>query len=137
MTESCFQQHPLDFVRDKQALVRSNGSRIPIRGTFVDKGTVPEGSTWSMVPHPPTGNGPRCGCSFDLNYKPANYDCGCLKGEEVVSGLEHRSAPHIFYSCIIFTSSYFCVLTLCRCAHSAGFVPYPWQLLVWCVLAVS
>ena len=66
----------------KQALVMPNGTKIPIKGTFVDQGTSPEGSTWSMLPLPPTSAGPRCGCSLDVNYKPANYDCGCLEGEE-------------------------------------------------------
>lgn len=82
LTEACFQSHPLDFVRDKQALVMPNGTKIPINGTFVDKGTSPDRSTWSMLPLPPTSAGPRCGCSLDVNYNPANYDCGCLEGEE-------------------------------------------------------
>ena len=32
------QAHPLDFVRDKQALLLGNGTRIPIAGVFTDKG---------------------------------------------------------------------------------------------------
>ena len=79
LTEACFQSHPLDFVRNQQALVLGNGSMVPIKGTFLDVGTSPEGSTWAMMP---TVLGPRCVCSPDLHYKPANYDCGCLKGEE-------------------------------------------------------
>eukprot|EP00041_Stephanoeca_diplocostata_P018737 m.395630 g.395630 ORF g.395630 m.395630 type:complete len:268 (-) comp21104_c0_seq1:75-878(-) len=62
LTEACFQRHPLEFVRNKQALVFANGTRFPINGTFIDQGTVPEGSTWSMIPLPPDGQGPRCGC---------------------------------------------------------------------------
>ena len=92
LTESCFQgaQHPnggpLPFVRNRQALLFPNGTRFPLRGTFVDQGVVPPGSTWSMVPLPPTGEGPRCSCSPDPHtYKPLNYDCGCKVGEEVDS----------------------------------------------------
>ena len=39
LTEECFQQIPLDFDRSKQALVWNNGTRFPIPGIFVDKGT--------------------------------------------------------------------------------------------------
>lgn len=85
LTEECFQSNPLDFDRDKQALVFSDGSRRSVTGTFVDEGTSPVGSTWSMVPIPPTGQGPRCICSPDVNYKPANFDCGCKMGEQVDS----------------------------------------------------
>lgn len=62
-----------------------NGTRHPINGTFVDQGTVPLNSTWAMIPLPPSGQGPRCICSPDINYKPANFDCGCKMGEQVDS----------------------------------------------------
>ena len=60
LSEACFQAHPLEFVRERQALVFANGTRLPIKGTFIDRGTLPEGSTWSMLPIPPTWLGPRC-----------------------------------------------------------------------------
>lgn len=60
VSEACFQSHPLEFVRSKQALVFANGTRLPIPGTFVDRGTLPAGSTWAMLPIPPTWLGPRC-----------------------------------------------------------------------------
>ena len=46
LTEECFQRTPLAFARDKQALLWNNGTRLPIRGVFVDQGTTPPGSTW-------------------------------------------------------------------------------------------
>lgn len=81
LTEACFQKHPLDFVQDQQALVFGD-SVVPINGTFVHEGTSPAGSTWAMLPLPSSVLGPRCVCSPDNNYRPANYNCGCLKGEE-------------------------------------------------------
>ena len=45
LTEECFQAHPLDFVRDEQALVMKNSSLVPITGVFVDQGTTP-GMRW-------------------------------------------------------------------------------------------
>ncbi|KAL1525546.1 hypothetical protein AB1Y20_020401 [Prymnesium parvum] len=60
LSEACFQAHPLEFVRERQALVFANGTRLPIEGVFVDEGTSPAGSTWSMLPIPPTWLGPRC-----------------------------------------------------------------------------
>ena len=52
LTEACFQKHPLDFVRSKQALQWNNGTRYPLNGTWVDTGTSPRGSTWAMNPIP-------------------------------------------------------------------------------------
>ena len=46
LTEECFQRTPLAFARDKQALLWNNGTRLAIRGVFVDQGTTPPGSTW-------------------------------------------------------------------------------------------
>lgn len=52
LTEECFQKQPLDFVRDKQVLQWNNGTRLPIKGIFVDEGTIPAGSTWARNPIP-------------------------------------------------------------------------------------
>ena len=62
LTEDCFQQMPLEFVRDAHALVWTsdmgadgprNGTRLPLEGVFVDEGTTPPGSTWAR--NPPVG----------------------------------------------------------------------------------
>ena len=82
VTEECFRKTPLSFVHDKQALVFANGSRLPIKGTFTSEGTSPAGSEWAMFPYPNGILGPRCACDLDVNYHPANYDCGCKVGEE-------------------------------------------------------
>ena len=50
LTEACFQQHPLDYDRTKQALLFNNGSRYPLKGIFVSEGTKPAGSTWARNP---------------------------------------------------------------------------------------
>jgi hypothetical protein len=84
-SESCFQSHHLEFVQSKQALLFANGSRLSIPGLFTNQGTSPPGSTWSMLPIPTGGLGPRCSCSMDNNYKPANFKCGCKKGEQADS----------------------------------------------------
>jgi len=60
LSEACFQAHPLDFVKTKQAIVFPNGTRVPINGTFVSEGVLPAGSTWAMLPIPSTWLGPRC-----------------------------------------------------------------------------
>lgn len=52
LTEACFQRTPLEFVRTSQALQWNNGTKYPINGTWVDTGTIPEGSTWAMNPIP-------------------------------------------------------------------------------------
>lgn len=82
LTEKCFQSQHLDFVRDKQALLFANGSRLSIQGTFVDVGTSPPGATWSRYPIATHGLGPRCQCNMDNDYHPGDFDCGCKKGEE-------------------------------------------------------
>jgi len=82
LTEECFQSHHLEFVQGKQALVYGNGTRVPIKGTFTNQGTSPEGGTWAMNPLPATGLGPRCSCNMDNNYKPGNFKCGCKSGEQ-------------------------------------------------------
>ena len=63
LTETCFQAHPLDFVEDEQAIVFPNGTLFKLSAeqtTFVSEGTSPPGSTWSMIPMPPTLLGPCC-----------------------------------------------------------------------------
>jgi len=52
LTEDCFMRMPLSFERDSQGLQWKNGTRYPIKGTFVDEGTLPIGSTWAMNPIP-------------------------------------------------------------------------------------
>lgn len=60
LTEECFQQTPLDFVRGAHAIMWNNGTLRPIKGTFVDhtvigtdgKPVVPEGHVWARNPVP-------------------------------------------------------------------------------------
>ena len=87
LTEACFQSNHLEFVQEKQALLFRNGSRLPIpqHSVYVSEGTSPEGSTWTRVAIPQYGLGPRCSCNMDLNYKPADFKCGCKVGEQVDS----------------------------------------------------
>eukprot|EP00039_Didymoeca_costata_P006387 m.89761 g.89761 ORF g.89761 m.89761 type:complete len:384 (+) comp13238_c0_seq2:20-1171(+) len=82
LTEECFQSNHLEFVLGKQALLFSNGTRLPITGVFVNEGTSPPGSIWSRLPLPSSVLGPRCSCDMDNNYKPGNFNCGCRMGEE-------------------------------------------------------
>jgi len=63
LTEKCFQQNPLDFVQDEQSIVFPNGTTQKLtasQSTFVSVGTQPAGSTWSLMPMPPTLLGPCC-----------------------------------------------------------------------------
>jgi len=63
LTEACFQEHPLDFVEDEQSIVFPDGKTLKLTAnqtTFVKEGTHPAGSTWSMIPMPPTLLGPCC-----------------------------------------------------------------------------
>merc|ERR1719289_709974 len=60
LTEECFQKHPLDFNTTAQQLQFINGTRLPIKGTFVNEGTLPEGSMWAMNPIPPRCLGGKC-----------------------------------------------------------------------------
>lgn len=69
LTEACFQSNHLEFVQDKQALLFGNGTRVPIPGVFVNVGTSPTNATWSRMPIPATGLGPRCSCDMDNNVR--------------------------------------------------------------------
>lgn len=60
LTESCFQNMPLDFVKGQQFLQWNNGTRLKINPTYVSEGTVPENSTWAMNPIPPRCLGGGC-----------------------------------------------------------------------------
>ena len=56
LSEECFQQTPLDFVRDAQAIMWNNGTLYPIKGMFVDDSVcpvVPRGSTWCAAQRAP------------------------------------------------------------------------------------
>jgi hypothetical protein len=41
LTEACFQKHPMDFVRDRHALLLGDGTKIPIAGVFTNTGPSP------------------------------------------------------------------------------------------------
>ena len=70
LTEACFFKTPLPFNESGQAIQFNNGTRLPIKGTFLRNGTLPLGSTWAMNPIPP-----RClgACTY-------NRYCAHLKG---------------------------------------------------------
>ena len=83
LTEECFLRTPLDFVQDKQAIVFPNGSVQVLdafQTTFVSEGTNPPGSTWSMIPMPPTLLGPCC-IAGNEGYGNASVPHTCIKGE--------------------------------------------------------
>ena len=93
LTEACFQQHPLDFVQSEQAIVFPNGSTLPLteaQTTFVSEGTTPAGSTWSLIPMPPTLLGPCCLPGKGDNASTPN---ACLAGEGGVAGCKDQSNP--------------------------------------------
>lgn len=87
LTEACFQRNHLEFVQEKQALLFRNGSRLSISdySVFVSEGTSPEGSTWTRIPIPSGGLGPRCSCNMDNDYHPGDFKCGCKMGEQTDS----------------------------------------------------
>jgi hypothetical protein len=60
LSEACFQQTPLEFVTEKQAIYFKNGTMVPVKGTFVTEGVWPVGSMWAMIPIPSDCLGPRC-----------------------------------------------------------------------------
>lgn len=85
LTEECFMKMPLDFVRDKQVLQWNNGTRLPIKGIFVDKGTWPKGSTWARNPIP------RIDFDSHSSGQPVSFS-GC----EMVDGLPKGAACRQF-----------------------------------------
>ena len=96
LTEACFQEHPLEFEQDEQAIVFPNGTMLKLEShqtTFVSEGTLPEGSTWAMMPMPPTLLGPCCiPGPHDTDSTPNR----CLAGEDAVGAChdnEHNCAP--------------------------------------------
>lgn len=97
LTEACFRRNPLDFVRNKQALEWKNGTRLAINGTFVDKGTLPAGSTWAMNPIP------RIDFNSDGSGQPMGFTgCTFAHGEVVGSACRQFAPPcawdHSWYS---------------------------------------
>ena len=60
LTEACFQATPLQFVRERHAILFANGTTAPVAGVFVTEGTTPPGSEWARLPIPATALGPRC-----------------------------------------------------------------------------
>ena len=50
LSEDCFFKLPLPFNELKQAIQFNNGTRLPIKGTFLRNGTLPAGSTWVSRP---------------------------------------------------------------------------------------
>lgn len=84
LTEACFQQTPLDFDLAGQGIVFANGTVAAIKGTFINTGTTPPGSMWSMIPIPTTALGPRCipGPNDNNNTTPN----ACQPGEDACQG---------------------------------------------------
>jgi hypothetical protein len=83
LTEECFQKTPLDFVKDAQAIVFPDGRRqflLPNQTTFVSEGTMPTGSTWSMMPMPPTLLGPCCLPGAE-GYNSSSTPHTCISGQ--------------------------------------------------------
>ena len=91
LTEACFQETPLEFVRDEQSIVFPNGTmhKVP-NPTFVNQGTLPAGSTWSLIPMPPTLLGPCCLPGTGDNASTPN---ACLPGENAVGGCKDEANP--------------------------------------------
>merc|ERR1712166_43878 len=84
LTEECFQKTPLPFDITKQVLILHNGSRYPIKGTWVSEGTSPNGSTWAMNPIPrinPPGS--------PSTWGEPSWDTGCKQ----ISDADCRQIP--------------------------------------------
>lgn len=94
LTEECFQKYPLDFNTDKQAILLTNRTQYPIKGTFVTEGTQPEGSMWAMLPIPEDGLGPRClpGPNDTMSGPNATKN-GCQKWEGRSNNNGHVPGP--------------------------------------------
>ena len=53
LTEDCFAQHPLEFVRGSQALEWADGTRVQVpEPQYIDEGVIPVGATWARNPIP-------------------------------------------------------------------------------------
>eukprot|EP00929_Paragymnodinium_shiwhaense_P085984 TRINITY_DN46463_c0_g1_i1.p1 TRINITY_DN46463_c0_g1~~TRINITY_DN46463_c0_g1_i1.p1 ORF type:complete len:398 (-),score=38.86 TRINITY_DN46463_c0_g1_i1:33-1226(-) len=88
LTEECFMKTPLEFVRDRQQLQWSNGTRFAIDGTFVDSGTWPKGSTWAMNPIP------RIDFDSTSSGQPASFSgCSFKHGEVTGPGCRQFDPP--------------------------------------------
>lgn len=84
---------PLEFVKDQQAIVFPNGTVHRLSAeqtTFVNEGTMPAGSTWALMPMPPTLLGP---CCLSGTHDNATTPNKCLPGESGVATC-HDVAPN-------------------------------------------
>jgi len=66
LTEECFMRTPMPFASTTTLLLEMFDATIEINGTFVSKGTKPEGSTWAMNPLP-----------YSNAHSPAEFDPPC------------------------------------------------------------
>merc|ERR1712176_1561632 len=93
LTEECFQNHPLEFVQERHAVLFPNGTSLPIKGVFINEGTLPAGSTWARLPIPATSLGPRCiPGPNDTNSTPH----GCMEWE----GRNDGKSGHVDGPCV-------------------------------------
>ena len=80
-------------MQDEQSIVFPNGTTLKLREdqtTFVSEGTMPEGSTWSLIPMPPTLLGP---CCIPGTNDTASTPNACLAGETAVAGCADQKSP--------------------------------------------
>ena len=75
LTEDCFHQTPVPFAGDS-SLMLANGTKIPIKSTFLSTGTLPVGSTWQTLPIPATYNEfpPPNGTKNGFQFPPPCYE---------------------------------------------------------------
>ena len=93
LTEACFQQTPLDFVRNESAVVFPDGKMqmlTPAQTTFITEGTTPAGSTWAMIPMPPTLLGPCCIPGVNETSTTPHH---CIAGENCRAASGAASGP--------------------------------------------
>lgn len=98
LTEECFQRMPLAFASDKQMLILGNGTAVEITGTYVSKGTLPEGSTWVMNPIPacgPESNDQTCNVPQFPPPPGCDETCWGDYDETIRSGRRHAVMPTI------------------------------------------